>query len=57
MEERWMREQFGTSYETYSQHVAALVAHLEDPADFEESDVALSPMDIRGGRATRNNPR
>jgi len=25
MEERWMREQFGASYETYSQHVAALV--------------------------------
>jgi protein-S-isoprenylcysteine O-methyltransferase Ste14 len=25
MEERWMREQFGTSYETYSRHVAALV--------------------------------
>jgi protein-S-isoprenylcysteine O-methyltransferase Ste14 len=28
MEEQWMRNQFGVTYETYAQHVAALVPFL-----------------------------
>jgi protein-S-isoprenylcysteine O-methyltransferase Ste14 len=28
LEEKWMRAQFGESYETYSRHVSALVPHI-----------------------------
>jgi protein-S-isoprenylcysteine O-methyltransferase Ste14 len=28
LEEKWMRAQFGESYETYSRRVAALVPHI-----------------------------
>jgi protein-S-isoprenylcysteine O-methyltransferase Ste14 len=28
IEERWMRQQFGSAYETYSQHVSALIPFI-----------------------------